>query len=757
MAGSYILPQARVFQEFSRTPSDVTQNLNPFIIGPSFQLMRYAKEDERADCSFAKYSGTSNLLPWATGALGTVVDKSWYGVTFVDAYVKLGGPMTPTMCLDDADGKGTQLEFMLAADTTLAGTSDSSKLAFGVAVKAGDYLAYEDDGETKYTKIRAISIGTPTAGSDEVVPALRKRGAAGSVLGTAFTVDVSGYKGQKPATVNIVVTGNGTKATWSSNVAGISSSAEWTVSATAQDLGLGLKIAKGSGSLADGTYVLTLSIVEPYVRDTVTVSDIVPVNKQFTFVRRFDTIAARDEDLAPGTDGVTIAPNACVDIGADEDYAVFAATAYLDQRNLRTDHTDRVYSVRSDTDIALELGAYDTPDNPLAYAAHIMLLNNANTAIKFIGLESDDAEGYATALDRASLTTEVYAFCPLTEDRAIIDAVVADCNRRSTPEQKSWRIAFFSMPTSETTDVTPETADGTPAKCTVSATGLLTFSDGDSRFTETVRAGDVVAVFVNGEAVERVVTAVKSNTTLQLADKVGTAGTQYRFTVTHTRPRGEYVEAIAETSASFRDRRAYNVFPNTLRASDGNLVSGMYGAAAVCALTCSVAPQQPITNVEIKGFTDLPDVYSKFSRDELNEIAAGGTLILMQDRPGGTVYVRHQISTAYRDGNLNTTELSLTKNLDSVSYYFADRTSPYIGKYNITDDLLTEVRGVIEDGLTHLETTTETNKLIGPQVIAEGTEIRSLYRTAEKDKAYCDVALNLPAPFNNFDLHLQVI
>lgn len=751
MAGSYILPQARVFQEFSQTPNDVTQNLNPFIIGPSFELMRYAKEDERGLCTSGAYVRESTELKWAKGATGTVVDKAWYGVTFVDAYVKLGNELTPAACLDkNSDNEGTRFEFTLASGKTLANTSDPSKLHFGVAVKAGDYLAYTDNSTQKFTKIRAVSIGQPA--SSEVKVTLRRKGGTSSALGTVFSVDTTAYTGEKPVTVNLVVTGSASspKLTWTSSVAGIGSSAETAISTAAIDLGHGLKVTKGS-ALADGTYVLTLEFLEPYVRDTVTVADLIPYNAVVTFVRHIDSVTARDEDLAAGTEGVTITADAAVDIGASEDKEVFAATAYLDQRNLRTDHIDRVYSVRTDSEIATELGAFDTPDNPLAYAAHIMLLNNANTAIKFIGLKSDDMDGYTEALKRASVTTEVYAFCPLTENKAIIDAVVADCNRLSAPEEKSWRISFFSMPTPESVDV--ELEDG--ATCTVSATGLLAYSDGN--FTETVRADDKVFVLVAGEWVERTVVSVNSNSQLQLDATAGTAGTSYRFRVVHERSRGEYVEAIAETSANFRDRRAYNVFPNTLRASDGNLVSGMYGAAAVCALACSVAPQQPITNVEIKGFTDLPDVYSKFSRDELNEIAAGGTLILMQEKPGGTVYVRHQISTAYRDGNLNTTELSLTKNLDSISYYFANRTSPYIGKYNITDDLLTEVRGVIEDGLTHLETTTETNKLVGPQVIAEGTEIRSLYRTAEKDKAYCDLALNLPKPFNNFDLHLQVI
>lgn len=756
MAGSYTLPQTRVFQEFAQTPNDVTQNLNPFIIGPSFELMRYAKEDERGFCSKAvgndRYKGLAKTLNWAAGSADTV-DKSWYGVTFVDAYVELGE--ANASCIDAEAGAttGTKFEFALGADAggksyRLAVTDNPALLKFGVPVRAGDYLAYTgSDSKTHYTKIREVSIGTAREG--EVVPTLKRKGA--SVTSHDFDVVTTAYKGEQSGTITLTVNDDKSKVSVVSSIVGIPSVANKAMAIDESlDLGLGLSVTPRSTVAAKGVYVLTLTVTEPYVRDTVTVADIIPIATSYKIVRHFDSIVARSEDLALGADGINILPDAMVDIGAyNGDHAIADADAYLDQRNLRTDHIDRVYSVRTDSEIATELGAFDTPDNPLAYAAHIMLLNNANTAIKFIALKSDDMDGYTEALKRASVTTEVYAFCPLTEDKAIIDAVVADCNRLSKAEEKSWRIAFFSMPTPETVDVTP----AEDAVCDISTTGVLTYEGGN--FTETVRAGDVVTIVATGVTYR--VAAVNSNSTLQLGATFSSAVSGARFRITHTRPRGEYVEAIAETSASFRDRRAYNVFPNTLRASDGNLVSGMYGAAAVCALACSVAPQQPITNVEIKGFTDLPDVYSKFSRDELNEIAAGGTLILMQEKPGGTVYVRHQISTAYRDGNLNTTELSLTKNLDSISYYFANRTSPYIGRYNITDDLLAEVRGVIEDGLTFLETTTETNKLVGPQVIADGTEIRSLYRTAEKDKAYCDVALNLPAPFNNFDLHLQVI
>ena len=765
MAGSYTLPQVRVFQEFRRAPNDVTQNLNPFVIGPCYQLMRYADEGERAGCSHGEYTtGTAKDINWAEGYAKSVPDTSWYSVTMADAYVALGAALSPKECLDATSGNlGTKFEFSLTSGKSLIGT-DASELQFPVAVKPGDYLGYKSGADWVFTKIRDISCGKLAAKEITRKPIKNKRN--GANVDSSWTVTTTDYTGETSAHITLTVLSN--KMTWSSDVAGLSETTPQTLSTNnAVTLGLGLKITP-KAAIPDGDYVLDIVLTEPYSRDTVTVSDFVPSGtNSFTFVRHVDAADVVPDSVSPRAGGVTVAASAMVDIGLSTTFKVLAAEAYLNQRNLRKDHIEGVYTLYSDADILRELGAW-VPENPLAYAAHIMLLNSARS-IRYIAVESENAAGFAKALERASVTTDVYAFCPLTEDADIIDTVVADCERLSQPEEKSWRIAFFSKPTEEYTDVTPNVY-GVPELCKVPETNgrktLVCYSSADSnalssvsRFTETVRVDDTVIVMTTpGVAVETTVAVVNSNDTLTLKDPVVSATAACRFTILHKRSRAEYVEAIAATSAAFKNRRAYNVFPNKLRASDGNYVEGMYAAAAVCALACSVAPQQPITNVEIHGFSDLSDVYSKFNREELNTIAAGGTLILMQDKIGGTVYVRHQISTAYSDGDLNSTELSLVKNLDSISYYFANRFAPYIGRYNISDDLLTEVRGILADGLAHLETTTEVNKLIGPQVLAEGTEVRSLYRDPDKkDKVYSDLALNLPAPFNNFDLHLQVI
>ena len=673
MADGYTLPQVKVWQEFAMAPNDVTQNLNPFIIGPCYRLTRYSDADERENCRKHAYPLTAGqVLKWIEIA-ASKVDKDYAKVTLADAVVSLSEDVTVSVddgadikieCTDDPGSSGNGTKFKATFVGEFAGgsfTGETGDEVFDVPVKAGDFINLGTAASPAYVKIRSVT---------------------------------------------------------------------------------------------DDTFTVTESIAY--------------ADKTFEFVRQGITVEVPKEKITVSDMGVAVDNDVTFKIGMFEK-PVRAATAYLTQRNLMTGLGDGIYTVSNDTDIVRALGAI-SPDNPLAYALHVTLLNCARAAVRYLAIKSDDRDGFTAALATASRSTDVYAFCPLTEDKTTIDAIVAHCKQMSEPEEKSWRIAIFSLPTPEGKDVTPKngnTKEG--CKVTVPDGGtepiLLTCykpdgSASSAHLTETVVPGDVVEVVkTNGDIATGVVKEVKTDTTLALEAPIESATAAVcTLTITHPYGEAEYVLACAETSRNFMSHRAYNVFPNTLRDTDGNLVSGMFGAAAVTGLTCSVQPQQPITNVEIAGFADLSESLARFSRKQLNDIAGGGTLILMQDKTGGPVYVRHQISTEYSGGNLNKTELSLIKNLDSISYYFANRCAPYHGRYNVTDDLLAELKGVITDGLAHLETTTEGNKLIGPQVLAEGTELRALYKDpSQKDHVVAQVALNLPAPFNNFDLYLFVI
>ena len=574
MAGSYTLPQVQVFQTFSMAPNDVTQNLNPFVIGPRFLAIAYADKSTRNLCTHKTYDGSQLSLAWSDAMPEkTVVDKGSYGITLADTYVKISASQM----------SGTPTDGSVVSSKTRQ--FDFSAIPLGLV--AGDYLKYGNGGQASFAKIMRIKGVTVTLDTD--IPVTESEAVYTPVVFTAARL----------------------------------------IGVTELDV------------------------------DTHTQLD--------------------------GETGVKILGSATVKVdGVDLD--ILSATAYLNQRSLRTDNCNVIGNVASDSEIVAKCGPI-VPSNPLAYALHCTLRNCASATIHYMAIESDDIDGWRKALDHATNTNDVYALCPITEAKdvdpehmnrtEIIDEVEKHCDEMSQADKKSWRIAFVSS---------------IPKK-------------------------------------------LESETA------------------------SKHAQAVANESSRLANHRVYNVFPGSLRDISGQTVDGMYAAAAVCGLACSVLPQQPITNVEVEGFLDIPATYAEYSRADLDTIAGGGTLIVMQDRAGGVIYVRHQISTAYAKGEgVATAELSMVRNLDSISYYFANRFAPYIGKYNITPDLLAELKAVLHDGLSFLKTATEGNRLIGPQLLDEGTEIKSIYQhPQQKDHVSANIILNLPAPFNNFDLYLDII
>jgi hypothetical protein len=228
-----------------------------------------------------------------------------------------------------------------------------------------------------------------------------------------------------------------------------------------------------------------------------------------------------------------------------------------------------------------------------------------------------------------------------------------------------------------------------------------------------------------------------------------------RVEVVHPYTLAETASAVAAQSAAYFSRRIYNIFPAQLGAN-GVVMTGEFGAAAVAGLASSVPPQQPITNIEVVGFDDLPMVYQTYNRTQLNTMAEYGTMIIMQDTAGGRIYVRHQVSTMATDGNLNTTELSITKNLDSISYFFAAMFAPYIGRYNITPELIEVLRTQLVAGLNYLGSLTGVGNL-GPQLNLTQTEIVEMRQhPLLEDHVVATVNLGMPKPFNVFQLKLVV-
>ena len=466
-------------------------------------------------------------------------------------------------------------------------------------------------------------------------------------------------------------------------------------------------------------------------------------------------------------------------LGSRRDVA--RADLYVEYRALLLGAADAIHSIERSSSVSSMLGDI-VPDNPLAFAVSKCAQNSADRVVYYMATMGTSTEDYERVLEAASKTDDVYFLVPLSQDDDVIDAVVAHVKEMSGKENKRWRVAFVcaDVPETKTLYTKAETSDGKgffavfepPQSLPQDGNVIMRFlesEDSDSPSTVTrcvsqLRAGDEVRVYGDIEVdawgdpvyTRCVVDKVLSNTVVRLRNGPE-LGAVYRVEAVHRYTNAEMTTAVASTSRALMTRRAYNVFPTFAQESDGTTYSGVHLAAASAGLASSVLPQQPITNVELTGIDDVPACYNTYTRTQLNEIAAGGTFIVMQDLPGDRVYIRHQISTEYSGNNLLKSELSITKNLDSISYYFAEAYRPYIGRYNITPALIEVLRSVAENALDRLESETGAG-LYGPQVLPEGTEITQLYQDpVNQDHVYMHLKLNLPRPFNVLDLDLEVI
>lgn len=454
---------------------------------------------------------------------------------------------------------------------------------------------------------------------------------------------------------------------------------------------------------------------------------------------------------------------------------VYQADMFMQYRALMTTNSSVIQLLQDISGVFNAVGTVH-PDNPLAQGLYNALLNSGNRGVYYIGLPSNDMAGWSYCLSRASLTTDVYGLCPLTRDIDVIDEVIAHVDAMSSPTQKAWRIAFIGqdMPAETAIYNQAQNLDGVNYLCTITAdpvTGkftILNFVDENgapsvvTKCLTDVRAGDhVKTVFAtdawgNETNVVYQVKSVVSNSRLKLvAGPASAVDVAAKVEVWHPYNIQETAEAVAARSTNLFNRRVYNCFPPSFSLG-GVTQTAEFGAAMIAGLTSSVPPQQPLTNIQIVGIDDVPLVYRTFSRDQLNTIAGGGTLILMQDQPGGEVYVRHQISTAYSTGDLNQSELSMVKNFDSVSYYFAVRFAPYIGRYNVTPGILNLIYGILNDGIGYLGSLTNVG-LLGPQIDLANTEIVGVQQSPiAKDTVIATVNLGLFAPFNVLQLQLIV-
>jgi hypothetical protein len=87
---TYVVPQVKVFQDFTSVAAEVVEPLRAFIFGPNYQLVRYAVPGEKANGSLGSYNPLAAYTDysWPHKATGAKVDLGFTKVYMDDAYLK---------------------------------------------------------------------------------------------------------------------------------------------------------------------------------------------------------------------------------------------------------------------------------------------------------------------------------------------------------------------------------------------------------------------------------------------------------------------------------------------------------------------------------------------------------------------------------------------------------------------------------------------------------------------------------------------
>jgi hypothetical protein len=449
-----------------------------------------------------------------------------------------------------------------------------------------------------------------------------------------------------------------------------------------------------------------------------------------------------------------------------------AATLLLGYRTLRTDNASRIQSISDISQVEERLGPV-SPANPLAQGVYDCLLNAGGSLVFYMGVPTDDVEGYNVVLAQAQGTNRIYGLVPLTFNPAVLDAVKAHVTAMSEPAAAKWRKVWLCrqpLPQS----VLPGFGQAAPGVVwTISAisgdpsdptnanvqqvTVDSTASDPDF-LTGGVRAGDWLRVYADGTLSGNSnlyeILAVNGATRIKVAATAGQVLVGKAIQIVRRYSQDEQVDLLV--AANGNDRRVNQVFPHWT-ANGGVDKEGFFLAAALAGLRAGSLPHQPLTNAEVLGFDDLTLSTVTFTSDQLDRLASAGTWIVKQDIVGGVAYVRHQLTTAGYDDvgdDPKFSEDSLTTNVDSISYSLQRALEPFIGRYNVNPATVALVTATITRQM-HQHMTNSDSPSAGPQLLGFNL-VRVGQSELFRDRIEAVVELTLPFPLNKVTVTLIV-
>lgn len=443
---------------------------------------------------------------------------------------------------------------------------------------------------------------------------------------------------------------------------------------------------------------------------------------------------------------------------------------FVQYRAWLPDLSSAVWSVSDPADLDSVISGPIHPDNPLKFGLFAALSANNGQPVFFSSVANPDKlSSWTDVLSLIEDRPNIYNLVPLTFNRDVQQAFYNHVQAQSSPLIARWRAAWFGIRGEDSFAVISEstTTNGQPALAVTeddpgqSGTQytLLRITSGNAGFlSKGVRPGDIVrfqysGIDVEGKEVYQTyqVAAVRNETTLVITPGTATAETTpRRFEIWRTRTKAELASYVAGVAGSWKSDRVVAVWPDRFTIG-AYTVDGYFLAAILASQSSGVVPQQGLTRMEVPGIVETQRS-NQFSRSQLDEMANAGVWIVVQDSVTKSAYTRHGLTTA-GFGAVDLQEEVLRRNRDSVSFYFFDKFSPYIGIANVTPGILDIIRAEVNSGLQFLRGANFVTRLGGQIVDAS---IESIAPSPEfEDRIVVVIRVVWPVPLNNLEVHLR--
>jgi hypothetical protein len=396
-----------------------------------------------------------------------------------------------------------------------------------------------------------------------------------------------------------------------------------------------------------------------------------------------------------------------VDIITDESSGAFVATDYVsawhpiitnnilaDFRAVRSEELQVVHRITSEQDIVTAWCKDDeiSPYNELAFGmlcAFSASGGNVCYGVNINSTETNLSAEYAEAMESLKMY-DVYSHFLCTTDGGVNALMSPYCAEQSAPYEAHERIGVLCY---DSQDVYLQGV-GTG---TIASNGLISIASGTMNLPVIgVTKEDEVEIYDDDGVYKETVTVIATPSTTE-PTKCYTDGENSYSGATMTfkfmsNRKDDQAIRIAALSAS--DRRVSIIWPGWFNATIGTTAITLppyYIAAAITGMDSGNNPSQSFTNknFSLPGISNIQlGTNTYFKKSQLDVIGGGGIDIMIQDvSPSAVIKSRHDLTT-----NMDAVEYrerSITKQADSSAKTLRTSINPYVGKYNITQSLLT--------------------------------------------------------------------